>query len=249
MSDFDGETVIVTGASRGIGRELATRFAAQGARVVVNYLRSQADAERVVETIRHAGGVAVSCQGDVSIADDVARLVDTAATNFEGVSILVNNAGLSGDRPFLEVTEEEWDRQLAVNLKGPFLISQAAARVMMTAGRGRIINISAISGVSPRKEAASYGVAKAGLNMLTKCMALELAPRITVNAIALGLIDSPLVQELFSEERNNQTIRQTPLQRMGTFDEVWQTVRFLSGEGAAFISGQTLMVDGGRVMR
>ena len=201
MNDFEDKTVIVTGASRSIGRQIALDFAAAGARVVVNYNRSEKAAAEVVEQVRAAGGEAMACQADIANARTVDRMLATTLNSYGVVDVLVNNAGLSIDKPFLELGEDDWDRVCDVNLKGPFLCSQAIGREMMSARSGCIINISAVTAIDARKNVANYCSSKAALNMLTKCMALELAPHVNVNCLALGFIDSPLVYEHYTSEQ------------------------------------------------
>lgn len=249
MSQFLGKSVLITGASGGLGHQLAVDFAEQGANVTVNYSSSQAAAEKVVDQIRWAGGHAFACRADISCAQDVNNMVAQAVENYGGVDILVNNAGISIDAPFLELAEHDWDKVIAVNLKGPFLLSQAVGRLMVAAGKGRIINISATTAVQARIGNANYTTSKAGLNMLTQSMALELGPQVSVNAVALGFVDSPLVRELFSPEQLKQAQDSVPLKRMTTYEETSAFVMMLASDTAAFVTGQTIPFDGGRVMR
>jgi 3-oxoacyl-[acyl-carrier protein] reductase len=249
MSEFAGKTAIITGASRGIGRAIGLDLGKDGARVVVNYASSESEAARVVEEVRAAGGEAVACQADVAAKADVERMLETALDAFGGVDLLVNNAGINIDRPFLEMSEADWDRVVDTNLKGAFLCSQAAGRAMRAAGGGCIVNISAVTAVTGRKEAANYCASKAGLDMLTKCIALELAPEVRVNGLGVGYISSPTVDALFTKAQLAEIVGVTPLQRMGAYEEIAAAVRFFASEAAAFITGQTLIVDGGRLMR
>jgi len=249
MSQFLGKSVLITGASGGLGHQLAVDFAEQGANVTVNYSSSQAAAEKVVDQIRWAGGHAFACRADISCAQDVNNMVAQTVENYGGVDILVNNAGISIDAPFLELAEDDWDKVMAVNLKGPFLLSQAVGRLMVAAGKGRIINISATTAVQARIGNANYTTSKAGLNMLTQSMALELGPQVSVNAVALGFVDSPLVRELFSPEQLKQAQDSVPLKRMTTYEETSAFVMMLASDTAAFVTGQTIPFDGGRVMR
>lgn len=249
MKQFEGESVIITGAGRGIGRQMALDFAARGARMAVNYSASADAADAVVGEITAAGGEAIAVCADVTDATAVNAMVKTVLAAFGGIDILVNNAGISIDSPFLEMGEEDWDRVVDVNLKGPFLCSQAAGRAMVAAGRGTIVNISALTAVDARKGAANYCSSKAGLNMLTKCMALELAPRVTVNALALGYVESPLARELYTAEQLDAIVDTTPLARMSNFEEVSEFVILMASREATFMTGQTVLFDGGRVMR
>jgi NAD(P)-dependent dehydrogenase (short-subunit alcohol dehydrogenase family) len=176
-------------------------------------------------------------------------MVEQVVRTYGGVDILINNAGLSMDAPFLELSEDAWDAVMAVNLKGPFLLSQAVGRHMVAAGYGRIVNISATSAVQARIGNANYAASKAGLNMLTQSMALELGPHVTVNTVALGFVDSPLVRELFTQEQIEQAQNGVPLKRMTTYEETSAFVLMLASDTASFMTGQTIPFDGGRVMR
>ncbi len=168
---------------------------------------------------------------------------------FGAIDILVNNAGINADGPLLELAEADWDAVVGVNLKGAFLCTQAAGRAMTAAGRGHIVNISAYTGIDAREGAANYCVSKAGLNMLTKCAALELAPDVRVNGLAIGFIRSALVEDVFSAEQIAAVVDQTPLARLGEFEEITAAVKFLASDASSFITGQTIVIDGGRIMR
>ena len=249
MPEFIGKTVLITGAGRGIGRHIALSFSAAGANVCVNYAHSAAEAENVVYEIETSGGKAIACKADISDFEQVKVMVDATVDAYGSIDILINNAGLSIDGPFLEMKEADWDRVYEVNLKGPFLVSQAVARKMIAGDGGVIVNISASTTTYGRPNAANYCSTKAGLNMLTKCMALELGPSIRVNGLGLGFVESPLVHEVFSKEQLAQAIESTPLKRMTTIEETSAFVRLLASESTSFVTGQTIMFDGGRNMR
>ena len=249
MPEFIGKTVLITGAGRGIGRHIALSFSAAGANVCVNYAHSAAEAENVVYEIETSGGKAIACKADISDFEQVKVMVDATVDAYGSIDILINNAGLSIDGPFLEMKEADWDRVYEVNLKGPFLVSQAVARKMIAGDGGVIVNISASTTTYGRPNAANYCSTKAGLNMLTKCMALELGPSIRVNGLGLGFVESPLVHEVFSKDQLAQTIESTPLKRMTTIEETSAFVRLLASESTSFVTGQTIMFDGGRNMR
>ncbi len=249
MSQFSGKSVLITGASGGLGQQLAVDFAQQGAKVTVNYSSSQAAADKVVDQIKQAGGQAFACRADISRAEDVKAMVAQTVETYGGVDILINNAGISIDAPFLKLSEEDWDKVMDVNLKGPFLLSQAVGRHMVAAGKGRIINISATTAIQGRIGNANYTASKAGLNMLTQSMALELGPEVSVNTVALGFVDSSLVRKLFSTDDLKQAQDNVPLKRLTTYPETSAFVMMLASDTAAFVTGQTIPFDGGRVMR
>lgn len=249
MAEFSGKTVLITGAGRGIGRTTALSFGAEGANLCVNYAHSAIEAERVVAEIEASAGRAFACKADISDSAQVAAMVAATIDAFGSIDILVNNAGLSIDGPFLDMREQDWDRVYEVNLKGPFLVSQAVARHMRAGDGGVIVNISATTTTFGRPNAANYCSTKAGLNMLTKCMALELGPDIRVNGLGLGFVDSPLVQELYSSEQVDRVVEETPLKRMTSNEETAAFIMLLASESTAFVTGQTIMFDGGRNMR
>ena len=249
MSQFSEKSVLITGASGGLGQQLALDFAREGAHVAVNYFSSAEAAEETVAQIRADNGQAVACRADIACSDDVKAMIEHVVTTFGGVDILINNAGLSMDAPFLEMSEHEWDQVVAVNLKGPFLVSQAAGRYMVAEKRGCIVNISATTAVQARAGNANYCASKAGLNMLTQSMALELGPYVNVNTVALGFVDSDLVREVFTEEQLEQARNGVPLKRMTTYVETSSFVLMLASDTASFVTGQTIPFDGGRVMR
>ena len=247
MGDYADRTIVVTGAGGGVGRQLAVDFAGAGANVVLNDV--MADADAILEEVGAAGGKGLYCRADVSVSADVADMLENTLSAFGRIDVLVNNAAINMDGPLLDLSEDDWDRVLAVNLKGPFLCTQAFGRAMAAAGGGSIVNISAVTGFRARLDGANFCASKAGLNMLTKCAALELAPRVRVNGLALGFFQSPLAEDLYSQEQLTAIVEETPLQRMGQCGEISDAVKFLAYDAAAFINGQTLIIDGGRIMR
>jgi 3-oxoacyl-[acyl-carrier protein] reductase len=248
MSAAGGPVALVTGGSRGIGRAIALRLAAQGCRVVVNYHSNGQAAEQVVQEIAAAGGEALAVQADVSLAEGARQLVDAAIGAYGTVDILVNNAGITRDGLLMRMSEEDWDAVLDTNLKGAFHCIKAVQRIMLRNRSGRIIQISSISGVRGNAGQANYAAAKAGLIGLTKAMARELASRnITVNAVAPGFIDTDMTRGL-GTDLVQQAIGQIPLGRLGTPQDVASAVAFFASPEAAYITGQVLGVDGGMGM-
>jgi 3-oxoacyl-[acyl-carrier protein] reductase len=248
-SSLDGRVAIVTGSSRGIGRAIAERLASDGARVVVSYASNIAEAEAVVGVIQGAGGEATAVAGDVSRRDDVERLVTAAVDRFGRIDILVNNAGVHVAKGVLDTTEEDWDRTIDVNLKGPYLCSKAVAPIMLDQGRGTIINISSNSGLyhPSAMRFTEYVASKAGLNGLTKALALALGPAIRVNAICPGWIRTDMLEEI-DPEVHQRILDETALARWGTPQDVASAAAFLASDEASFITGELMIVAGGRGM-
>ena len=244
-----GKVAIVTGASRGIGRAIALRFGAEGARVVVNYEVNTAKAAAVVDEIRAAGSEAIAVAADVSSSADVERLVAQSVDHFGRIDILSNNAGIMVAKGVLETTEDEWDRTIDVNLKGAYLCSKAVAPLMIRQQGGTIINMSSNSGLyhPSAMRFTEYVVSKAGMNGLTKAMALALGPYITVNAICPGWIRTDMV-EMIDPAVQQRILDETALARWGTPDDIASSAVFLASSEADFITGELLIVAGGRGM-
>ena len=248
MGRFEGKSAIVTGASRGIGREIALLLAKEGARVAVNYSGSKEKADEVVKLITESGGEAFAIQADVSDADSVKNMVDKTLEMFGSIDILVNNAGITRDNLLMRMKEDEWDDVININLKGVFLCTKGVTRQMMRQRAGRIVNVASIVGVSGNPGQANYVAAKAGVIGLTKTAAKELASRnINVNAVAPGFITTDMTDAL-SEEVKRQMLAVIPLGKLGSPEDVARTVLFLLSEDADYITGQTIHVDGGMVM-
>jgi 3-oxoacyl-[acyl-carrier protein] reductase len=244
-----GKVAIVTGASRGIGRAVAERFAGEGASVVVNYTQGAEKAADVVLEIGAAGGTAVAVQADVSRAADVERLVAQTLDRFGRVDVLVNNAGVMITKGVLETSEDDWDLTIDVNLKGAYLCSKAVAPAMIRQGTGSIINMSSNSGLyhPSAMKFTEYVVSKAGMNGLTKAMALALGPQIRINAICPGWIRTDMVEEI-DPATQQRILEETALRRWGTPDDVAASAVFLASDEASFITGELLIVAGGRGM-
>jgi 3-oxoacyl-[acyl-carrier protein] reductase len=245
---LEGKTAIVTGASRGIGREIALALAEAGANIVVNYSGSKERAEDVARQITDMGREAVAYQCDVSNADSVQNMVKETIGRFGRIDILVNNAGITKDNLLMRMKEDEWDAVIDTNLKGVFLCTKAVTRQMMKQKAGRIINIASIVGVIGNPGQANYVAAKAGVIGLTKSAARELASRnITVNAIAPGFITTDMTDEL-PEDIRESMLKQIPLAKFGEPKHIAKTVLFLASDDAEYITGQTIRVDGGMAM-
>jgi 3-oxoacyl-[acyl-carrier protein] reductase len=243
--DFTDKVAIITGSSRGIGRAIALRLAACGAKIVVNYRGSQAAADEVVEQITTAGGQAIAVQADVSQVAQADGLIDAAKKAFGRVDVLVNNAGTTRDTLLMRMSEEDWDVVLDTNLKGAFNCIKAVSRLMLRQHYGRIVNITSVSGLGGNAGQANYASAKAGLIGLTKTVAKELGSRgITCNAIAPGLVLTDLTASL-APDLVQTAIERTPLARAGTPEDMAAAVAFLASDEADFITGQVLAVDGG----
>jgi 3-oxoacyl-[acyl-carrier protein] reductase len=243
-----GKTALVTGASRGIGREIALELARQGVDVVVNYAGSEAKAREVVEEIKGLGREAIAIQCDVSNSESVTDMVKETVDHFGKIDILVNNAGITRDNLLMRMKENEWDDVMNINLKGVFLCTKAVTRQMMKQRYGRIINISSVVGVSGNPGQANYVAAKAGVIGLTKTSAKELASRgITVNAIAPGFITTEMTDQL-TEDIQNEMLKMIPLAQFGEPKDIANTVVFLASDDSRYITGQTIHVNGGMVM-
>ncbi|SMQ70322.1 3-oxoacyl-[acyl-carrier-protein] reductase [Bacillus sp. OV166] len=246
--NLEGKAALVTGASRGIGREIALELARQGANVAVNFSGSEAKANEVVDEIKALGREAFAVKCDVSNSGEVAEMVKGTIDRFGKLDILVNNAGITRDNLLMRMKEEEWDDVININLKGVFLCTKAVTRQMMKQRVGRIINIASIVGVSGNPGQANYVAAKAGVIGLTKTTAKELASRnITVNAIAPGFITTDMTDKL-PEDVKTEMLKLIPLARLGEPKDIAKITAFLASDDSAYMTGQTLHIDGGMVM-
>ncbi|MFZ3330739.1 MAG: glucose 1-dehydrogenase [Candidatus Acidiferrales bacterium] len=235
---LEGQVALITGAAKRIGRSIALRLAADGADIVINYASSKPEAEELLAEIKSTGRRAIAVQADVSHRSDVQKLFSATENEFGRLDILVNNSGTFFEAKFEELTEDQWDHILNVNLKSQFLCAQSAAPIMKRQGRGRIINLSSLGGLLPWPAYTHYCVSKAGCIMLTRCLARALGPEILVNSVAPGTIQFP------GEPPDEDYIRRVPLHRTGTGDDIAQAVAYLAA--ADFVTGQILAVDGGR---
>ncbi len=246
------KVAVVTGSATGIGRAIATEMVREGARVVIDYVGASDKADDLVHAIQTVNGGATAVAADVSDAAQVDMLVEHAVTTFGRIDIFVNNAGIEHEYPFLETPKSEWDKIIAVNLTGPFLCSQRAAKQMVAqGGGGRIINISSVHEDLPMPTNSPYCAAKGGLRMLMRTIAVELAPHgITVNNVAPGAIDTPMDAPLEANAGEMKALLdEIPLRRMGKPQEVAALCVFLASDAAAYITGSTYVIDGGMMRK
>jgi glucose 1-dehydrogenase len=245
---LQGKTALVTGSSQGIGRAIAVRFAQEGADVVINYNRSPGGAQEALREVEAAGRQGLIVQANLASTADVQRLVATAVEHFGKLDILVNNAGIETHAPFWQVTEEDYDRVLNVNLKGVFFTTQAMVRHLMQSKRhGKIINISSVHEELPFPNFAAYCASKGGLKMLTRNLSVELGPLgITINSIAPGAVETPINTNLLNDQKKLGTLlAQIPLSRLGKPEDVAGLAVFLASSDADYVTGSTYFVDGG----
>ncbi|UOF89225.1 3-oxoacyl-[acyl-carrier-protein] reductase [Fodinisporobacter ferrooxydans] len=245
---LQGRVALVTGGSRGIGRGICLQLAQAGASVAVNYAGNAQAAEEVVAQIVAGGGQAISIKGNIASVEEVAPMFDQVLHTYGKLDILVNNAGITRDNLLMRMKEEEWDAVIDTNLKGVFHCIKAAARPMMKQRYGRIVNIASVVGVVGNPGQMNYVAAKAGVIGMTKTAAKELASRnITVNAVAPGYIETDMTATL-AEDVKAKLYDQIPLGKLGQVEDVAKVVLFLASEDSAYMTGQTLHVDGGMVM-
>jgi len=242
---LEGKVALVTGASLGIGEAIARAFGREGARVTIDYLHHQEPAERLCQEIGQERSIAV--QADVSKLPDIQHLVQATVDRFGRMDILVNNAGIEMPTPFLEVSEEQWDKQLAVDLKGPFFMAQAAALQMVKQKKGKIINISSVHEDLPMPGNAAYCAAKGGLRMLIRTLADELAPyQINVVGIGPGAIATPINKQTLEDPQKVQALLSTiPIGRIGKPEDVAGLAVWLASDAADYVTGTTFFIDGG----
>jgi glucose 1-dehydrogenase len=249
MMRLQNKVAIITGAATGIGKGIAEVFIQEGAAVTIDYVHGQqADAEAAVEELRKAGGRALAVEADVTKPDQVNALVERTVAEFGRLDIFVNNAGIETKVPFVDVGLDLWDKVIAVNLTGPFLCSQAAARQMIAQnGGGRIINISSVHEDLPMPTNVPYCASKGGLRMMMRTACVELAPHgITVNNIGPGAVDTPMDAPLKAHpEQMAQLLSEIPVGRMGQPQEIGHLAAYLASDEAAYVTGSTFFIDGG----
>jgi len=239
------KTAIVTGGIRGIGRVIAMALVREGVAVVINDLKDEQEAEPLMREIKEKGGACIYCQGDIRDPDTPQKIVNSCLDKFGKVDILVNNAGIIRDNLFLAMPKEDWDEVLRTNLSGMFNMTQSVAKQMMAQRKGRIVNISSIAGALGGKGQVNYAASKAGVNALTRVLALELGRKnITVNAVAPGMIEtemSGVVRNLVGENIKSRI----PLSRFGKPEDIADVVVFLVSDRASYVTGQVITIDGG----
>ena len=243
-----GKVALVTGGGTGLGREIALQLARKGADVAVNYSRSSADADKTAADIRELGRRSLAVQADVSDSRQVSAMVDRVANELGGLQVLVNNAGTTvfvAMNDLDGLAEEDWDRIMAVNTKGAWLCSRAAVPHMKRAGEGRIVMTTSISGLRPGGSSMAYAVSKAGIQMLSRCLATALAPEITVNTVAPGILDTRWGAR-WGQEALDRMAREAPLKRYPSLHDVAAAAVFLCESDS--MTGQTMVVDAGRLM-
>ena len=243
--NLEGRIALVTGASKGIGEVIAISLAKAGAKVAINYHTGAESAAAVVDAIAAKGGEALAVGGDVSQEDQVDSIVKVILQNWGGLDILVNNAGITRDKLLLRMSADDWDKVISVNLRGVYLATKSALPHMIRQRRGRIVNMSSVVGLSGNPGQANYAASKAGIIGFTKSMAREVASRnITVNAVAPGYITTDMVQKL-PEDVQKDILAHIPMSRFGTPEDVAEVVTFLCTDGASYVTGQVIGIDGG----
>jgi 3-oxoacyl-[acyl-carrier protein] reductase len=245
MMKLKDKVALVTGASRGLGKAIALELAAQGARVTVNYLKSAAPAEEVVQQIISRGGTAAAVQADITSLPEVEKMVDGLYEQCGRIDILVNNAGVTRDELLLSMTPEDWEMVIKTNLGGLFNCTKAVAKYMMVQKSGRIINISSVAGERGGRGQSNYAASKGGINAFTRSVAMELAPKkVTVNAVAPGVVETEMSSTVIRRAKDI-ILDSVALKRLGQPEEIAKIVAFLASDDSSYITGEVIRVDGG----
>lgn len=245
---MDNVGAVITGSSRGIGEATAIRLAQEGFRITVNYSRDEEGAKETVETVKEHGGEAFAQKTDVSKKEEVEKLFEKTKEKYGKLGVLVNNAGFSSHATIDELSHSEWQKSLDVNLTGCFNCAKEAAPLMKELGWGRIVNISSLRAMTGSGHGSHYASAKSGVRGLTKSLALELAPEITVNAISPGYTRTPMNEEAFAK-KEDEISQKIPLKRVAEAPEIAGVVSFLVSSDAAYVTGETLNANGGIYMQ
>lgn len=240
-----GKKALITGASRGIGRAIAEKFAEEGAKIGLNYHSSDEKAKEILESVNsHSEGILL--KGDVSNEKDCKRIVSDFVDEFDGLDILLNNAGILNKKKLEESTVETFDQTMGVNVRGPFLLSKYSLEYLKYSGEGRIINMSSHWAFRASDQATSYVISKTALIGLTRALALELGPKgITVNAIAPGTIETDMIADRYSEKEKRERAQEIPLKRLGKPEDIANTALFLASEEGSYVNGEIIGVNGG----
>ena len=245
MMKLKDKVALVTGASRGLGKAIALELAAQGARVTVNYLKSAAPAEEVVQQIISRGGTAAAVQADITSLPEVEKMVDGLYEQCGRIDILVNNAGVTRDELLLSMTPEDWEMVIKTNLGGLFNCTKAVAKYMMVQKSGRIINISSVAGERGGRGQSNYAASKGGINAFTRSVAMELAPKkVTVNAVAPGVVETEMSSTVIRRAKDI-ILDSVALKHLGQPEEIAKVVAFLASDDSSYITGEVIRVDGG----
>jgi len=244
----ENKTVLVTGGSRGIGREVAMKYAENGYDVIINYVSDKTDVESLSKEFEEKGISSLLVKADVSKIEEVEELVKKAIEKFGKIDVLVNNAGITKDNLLIRMSEEEFDKVIDINLKGTFLVTKAVSKYMMKKRQGSIINLSSVVGVTGNAGQSNYSASKSGIIGFTKSIAKELASRnIRANVVAPGFIETDMT-EVLSDTIKDAINNQIPMKKMGTAREVAELTYFLGADNSSYITGQVINVDGGMVM-
>jgi 3-oxoacyl-[acyl-carrier protein] reductase len=249
---LEGKVALVTGASRGIGKEIARKFSMEGAKIAINYNESEIEAIKLEKEIHSFGRKAIIAKANMASSSEIKSMVAQVVKEFGNIDILVNNAGLLITKDFFDTTEEDWDSVIDTNLRGPYLCTREVAPLMLKRdGKSKIVNISSISGLTGQVSALNfvhYVASKAGMIGLTRALAVRLAPKINVNAIAPGVVETELTS-FFTPEKRAKLLEETPLKRFGLPKDIADAALFLASDESDWITGEVLTVSGGRGMR
>ncbi|MCC0648040.1 elongation factor P 5-aminopentanone reductase [Clostridioides sp. ZZV15-6598] len=244
----NNKTVLVTGGSRGIGKAISKTFAKDGYNVLINFNKSENEAKELYTVLNEKGFSVKLFKANISNREEVENMIDYCIKEFGGLDVLINNAGISQDKLFTDITDEDWDNMMNINLKGSFYCSQTALKYMISEKKGNIINISSIWGISGASCEVHYSISKAGIIGMTKALAKEVAPsNIRVNSIAPGVIDTDMLAE-YNEDEIDVLVEETPLMRLGTPEDIANCAIFLASDKSSFITGQVISPNGGFVI-